>query len=183
MEGTIRQSKAERLYWFAGWTYDFSKIATIVLVIGLVVNYFFFSLMVVRGTSMRPTYVDGNVQLINRVIYDFHAPQRGDVVALYFPGETQQRFIKRIVGLPGETISISSGKVYINNQQLNEPYLTSDVISAPDMLRTLGSNEYFVMGDNREVSSDSRAWGPVPTSFIIGKVETHLTSLPPSNAL
>lgn len=178
-----KQSRTERVYWLAGWAYDFSKVATIVLVLALIVNYFFYSLMVVRGTSMVPTFVDGNVQTISRVAYDLHAPTRGDVIALYFPGETQERFIKRIIGLPGETININGGKVYVNSKQLNEPYLASTVVTAPDLTLTLPNDQYFVMGDNRTVSSDSRAWGPVPKSFIIGKVGPRLVSLPASKNL
>lgn len=192
MEGTswtarpttkTKPGRLERLYWLAGWTYDFSKVATVILVLAIIVNYFFFSLMVVRGTSMRPNYVDGNVQIVNRLAYDLHSPQRGDVIALYFPGETQQRFIKRIIGLPGETVTITDGQVFIDNRLLSEPYLPKGLVTFPDMERRLSSDEYFVMGDNRPVSSDSRAWGTLPRSFIIGKVETHLVNLPASQSL
>lgn len=175
-----KTSRIERLYWLFGWAYDFSRVATILLLVALAVNYFFFSVMVVRGKSMVPTYVDGNVQLVNRIVYALHPPQRGDVVALNFPGEPNQRFVKRIIGLPGETVAVSGGKVYVNNQPLAEKYLPSGLQSLPDLTRTLVSNEYFVMGDNRPVSSDSRSWGPVPKSFLIGKVATRLLSLPTS---
>jgi len=161
-----------------GWIYDFSKIATLLLLIGLLVHYFFFSILIVRGQSMEPNYIDGQVYAINRITYRLHMPQRGDAIAMFFPGETQKRFIKRVIGLPGETVSIQDGRVFINNQLLQEAYLPAEVTTLPNLNRILQSDEYFVMGDNRLVSSDSRAWGTVPSSFIIGKVETHVATLP-----
>ncbi len=169
--------RIEKLYWLFGWAYDFSRVATILLVVALVVNYFFFSVMVVRGQSMAPSYTDGNVQLIDRIIYTLRLPQRGDVVALRFPGEPNQRFVKRIVGLPGETVRVTNGQVFINGQLLAEQYVPADMKTLPDTSKKLVSNEYFVMGDNRAVSSDSRAWGPVPKSFLIGKVEKRLLNV------
>lgn len=172
----------ERLFWVSGWIYDFSKIATIFLIIGLVAHYFFFTVLVVRGKSMEPSYEDGQVLLIDRVNYRFQSPQRGDVVAMYFPGETERRFLKRLVGLPGETIAIKGSKVLIDGVALDEAYLPEATVTSPDLERKLQANEYFVLGDNRSVSSDSRAWGPVPKSFLAGKVRQPLLSLPQSNA-
>lgn len=176
-EALVRPTIAERLFWITGWIYDFSKIAITLLLIGLVVHYFFYSLLVVRGRSMEPNYVDGDVLVINKIAYLVGKPERGDVIAMFFPGETEKRFIKRIIGLPGETVKVSDGKVYINNQLLTEPYLPSDVTTIPDSTRTLEPGEYFAFGDNRAVSSDSRAWGPVPKSFIIGKIAAHLLTI------
>jgi len=127
---------------------------------------------------MFPTYHDGAVLSVNKVAYVTGAPERGDVVAMFFPGETQKRFIKRIVALPGETITVFQGQVFINNQPLDEDYLVPGVVTIPDQKRTLVTGEYFVMGDNRANSSDSRAWGPVPESFIIGKAVSRLFELP-----
>lgn len=171
MEGTsaTTQSVSERFYWTTGWIYDFSKIATILLLIGLGMHYFFFTAMVVRGKSMVPNYQDGEVLTVNKIAYVVDSPKRGDVVAMYFPGETEKRFIKRVVGLPGERVSIRSGRIYLNDQLFKESYLNSSLLTQPDLDRKLVAGEYFVMGDNRGNSSDSRAWGPVPESFIIGK--------------
>lgn len=174
----MRAERVERLFWYTGWLYDFTKIATIVLVLGLLVNYFFVSFLVVRGKSMYPNYKDGQVMLVNKLAYLTSSPQRGDVVGMYFPGETQKRFIKRVIGLPGETVKVSGGKVYIDGKLLDEPYLSSSVTTTPDLERTLQSGEYFVFGDNRPDSSDSRAWGSVPQSFIVGKAVQKLFSLP-----
>lgn len=160
----------ERLFWVSGWIYDFSKLATGLLVVGLITHYFFFTILVVKGTSMEPNYVDGEMLIINKISYELGRPSRGDVVAMFFPGETEKRFIKRVVGLPGETVSIKDGLVYINGRQLAETYLPPKLVTGPDLERTLQPTEYFVLGDNRSVSSDSRSWGTVPRSFIIGKI-------------
>lgn len=169
--------KIEKLFWVTGWIYDFSKIATVLLILGLLTHYFFFTILVVRGKSMLPNFTDGEVLIINKIAYRYIPPARGDVVAMYWPGETEKRFIKRIVGLPGETVMVRDGKVYINGVRLNEEYLDSSVVTSNELDRTLQSNEYFVFGDNRANSSDSRAWGPVPKSFLIGKIGSEVFQL------
>jgi signal peptidase I len=174
---TAPLSFSERLYWISGWAYDFSKFATLLLLIGLFCHYFVFTILVVRGQSMFPTYDDGQVLTVNKIAYVIGSPQHGDVVAMYFPGETEKRFIKRVIAVPGETVTIFQGHVYINNQPLEESYLDSELVTIPDLKRTLVAGEYFVMGDNRGNSSDSRAWGPVPESFIIGKAVSRIGSL------
>jgi signal peptidase I len=179
MRGVI----AEKLFWFSGWVYDFSKIATILLAGGLLVHYFLFSVLIVRGESMEPNHSDGEVLLINKISYYISTPERGDVIAMYFPGETERRFIKRIIAIPGETIEIDAGQVFINGTELPEEYLPIDMETVPPLERLLGKGEYFVLGDNRNASSDSRAWGPVPESFIIGKIHSRLAELPSSQGV
>lgn len=174
----MKTSFIERIYWFFGWTYDFTKLATYLLAFILVVHYFFVSILVVRGESMVPNFIDGEVLLVNKISYWTGKPERGDAVAMYFPGESERRFIKRVVALPGETIKISAGKVYLNGKIFNETYLPAQLETAPDLERKLSAAEYFVMGDNRGASSDSRSWGTVPESFIIGKVANRLFNLP-----
>jgi len=170
--------KIERLFWVTGWIYDFSKIATVLLIVGLLIHYFFFTILIVHGTSMLPNFTDGEVLVINKITYRYQIPERGDVVAMYWPGETQKRFIKRIVGLPGETVTVDGGRVYINSKLLPESYLDRSVTTSNEQVRTLQTDEYFVLGDNRSSSSDSRAWGPVPKSFLIGKIGPELFHLP-----
>lgn len=179
----MREGIADRLFWFSGWLYDFSKLATILLVVGLIVHYFFYSVLVVRGASMEPNYHDGQVLAVSKITYQIDNPKRGDVVAMFFPGETDKRFIKRVIGLPGETVVVSDGHVYIDGQVLPEAYLPSGLVTVPELTRQLSSDEYFVLGDNRTNSSDSRAWGPVPESFIIGKAALPLFSIGASNEL
>lgn len=124
---------------------------------------------------MEPLLIDGDIMLINRIEYHSQLPERGDVIAMYFPGAAQEKYVKRIIGLPGETVEIKSGKVYINNIELPEAYV-NDARTTPDQVTQLDSNEYFVMGDNRAVSSDSRTWGPLPKKYIIGEVKNRLTN-------
>lgn len=128
---------------------------------------------VVSGASMSPTFETGHYLIIDKVSYKFNPPQRDDVVVMKFPEDTSRDFIKRIIGLPGETVQIKDGVVTIINAEhpqgfkLNESfiqYTKRDTLSI-----TLNTNEYFVMGDNRAGSYDSRAWGPLPLSDIIGK--------------
>jgi len=177
-----RRDLLERLYWTSGWVYDFSKLATTLLIVGLITHYFLYTVLVVKGKSMEPSYIDGEALTVNKISYLVSKPKRFDVVAMYFPGETEKRFIKRIIGLPGEKISVKDGRVYVNDVLLGEKYLSSSLITAPDSEKTLQKGEYFVMGDNRLVSSDSRAWGPVPKSFIVGKVGARLSGKGPTLA-
>lgn len=173
----MKKNILEKLFWYSGWFYDFTKYATLVVVFCVIVHYFFVSVLVIRGASMYPNYQDGYLMLVNKISYFTDDPERGDVVGMFFPGETDKRFIKRVIGLPGETIRISQGRVYINNQLLEENYLDSTIFTSPSLERTLQAGEYFVMGDNRNESSDSRAWGPVPRSFIVGKATERIISV------
>ena len=120
---------------------------------------------------MEPNFYDGQRVLVNKIVYNFHEPERGDVIILhppppYDPDATP--FIKRIIGLPGETIEVKDGEVYINGSKLYEPYIEA----APDyaIKREIPANEYFVLGDNRNNSNDSHGGWTVPRQNIIGKV-------------
>ncbi|MEX2012154.1 MAG: signal peptidase I [Patescibacteria group bacterium] len=174
---TTPEGTTEKLFWFSGWLYDFSKYAAVLLALGLITHYFFYTIIIVRGESMEPNYLDGNVVLIDKISYQLGNPQRGDVVAMFFPGEASKHFIKRVVGLPGEKITIKDSQLYVNNKIIPELYLLESVVTLPNITRQLSADEYFVMGDNRSNSSDSRAWGPVPESFILGKAKTKLITV------
>lgn len=124
----------------------------------------------VDSVSMQPTLFAGDFVLVNKLAYRFGSPARGDVVVFKYPPDpTQIPYIKRIIGLPGDHIHISDGKVYINGQLLLEPYLKVSTNRGGDW--TVPANSIFVMGDNRNNSSDSRSWGFVPIENIIGKAE------------
>ncbi len=127
---------------------------------------------VVLSISMQPNLVEGQRLLISRVSYMFNKPQRGEIVVFepnnYTPDE--DRLIKRLIGLPGETIEFRNQSVYINNTKLTEPYLNEPCrsTSCPDKSWTLGVDEYFLMGDNRNHSRDSRSFGAIKRKQIVG---------------
>ena len=150
----------------------------------------------VEGASMQPTLEGGQYLLVNKLVYfkldmarlsrvipfwvvdqsseagerfALRPPQRGEVIVFHYPRDTTKDFVKRVIGLPGETVGVESGEVFIDGEQLVEPYLTSrDTSSSNEII--LGDNEYYVMGDNRRGSNDSRNWGPVAGELVLGKV-------------
>ena len=125
---------------------------------------------VVEGASMHPTLTTGQFLVVNRLQYTVDDPQRGDIVVFHAPANPQQDFIKRIIALPGETIEFRASAVYIDGQLLNEPYINEACIiqRCPDSILLLGYDEYFVMGDNRNRSSDSRQFGAIERNRIVG---------------
>ena len=127
-----------------------ARVAALVVVSFILFKFVFIPIRV-EGTSMTPTYRNGRLNLINRLAYRWHAPRRGDVVAVRADG-TYTVLLKRIVGLPGERVAIRRGRVLVNGQALDEPYARGREISAPPGGYVLGDDEYFVIGDNRDVS-------------------------------
>ncbi|MGH9320474.1 MAG: signal peptidase I [Vicinamibacteria bacterium] len=124
----------------------------------------------VQGTSMSPELADGERILVNKFLYYFGDIQRGDVVVFWYPEDPDLSFIKRVVGLPGETVEIQSGAVYVNGRLLDESYVSggnADQRSFPP--QEIRSGHFFVLGDNRKGSNDSRSWGLVPERYIYGK--------------
>jgi signal peptidase I len=122
------------------------------------------------GDSMLPNFHNGEMILVDRVTYRFSEPKRGDVVVFHYPRAPQEDFIKRVIGLPGETVEISNGVVTINQDPLPEPYVDGQATLFYRPVKvTLSPDEYFVMGDNRNYSSDSRTWGPLPREHIVGR--------------
>jgi signal peptidase I len=164
--------------------WDFAKVILIALAIILPVRYFVFQPFIVSGSSMEPNYSDGQYLIIDELSYRFSDPERGDVLVIRYPKDRKQFFIKRVIGLPGEKIEIDNGRVTIVNDKnpdgitLDEAYLPSQGLSFPHNTSVVGgkktitlkSDEYFMMGDNRLASSDSRDWGPLDEDDIIGKV-------------
>jgi len=154
--------------------WDFLKIVLIAAIIVLPIRYFLFQPFIVKGESMVPTFQSGDYLIVDEISYKFGDPQRGDVVVLKYPLDLSQRFIKRIIGLPGETVEVKDGKVYIEKDgkdiTLNEKkYLPGLLITDGDIRITLPEGKYFVMGDNRQFSFDSRKWGLLPREDIVGK--------------
>jgi signal peptidase I len=121
----------------------------------------------VDGSSMEPTLNSGEYVVVNKLAYKFGPPRVKDVVVFHFPRDPQQEYIKRIIGLPGDRVNVSNGKVYVNGIRLQEDYITSP----PQYEDTwvIPEDSIFVLGDNRNNSSDSHNWGPVPMDYVVGK--------------
>jgi len=122
----------------------------------------------VDGASMQPGLHTNEYVLVDKVSYLFQAPQRGDVIVFHYPLDTSKDFIKRIIGIPGDTIVTTSDSVSVDGQILHEPYVSLPFNFASNTWK-LGSGQFFVMGDNRNNSLDSRTWGPLDRNYIIGK--------------
>ncbi len=153
------------------------KVVVISLAIIIPIRYFLVQPFFVKGASMENTFEDGDYILIDEISYRFRNPDRGDTIVFRFPEDQSQFFIKRAIGLPNETLEIKDDKVIIYNKQkpqgfvLDESgYLMPGQSTLDNMRIKLDPNEYFVMGDNRLRSSDSRRWGPLNRSLITGRV-------------
>ncbi|MER3632919.1 MAG: signal peptidase I [Blastocatellia bacterium] len=149
----------------------------LILVVLTLIGVFFVQPVVVEGTSMLPMLHDGERLLVNKfVYYDIQSVgwghlERGDVVVFWFPREPEKSYVKRIIGLPGETIEIREGRVFVDGRELPEPYIDPEYNRSMATFppRRVDDHHYFVMGDNRDNSSDSRYWGTVPEKYIFGR--------------
>jgi len=121
----------------------------------------------VDGSSMLPTLHNGEFVLVNRLAYRFDAPQRGDIVVFHYPPDPQQDLIKRVIGLPGDTVHVQGGTVWVNDEPLDEPYIAQPPLYSGTWVVPPGN--LFVLGDNRNDSSDSHSWGMLPFENIVGK--------------
>ncbi len=155
-----------------------STVFTILIVLAIVIpiRIYVAKPFLVNGSSMDPSFASWDYLLIDVFTYKFlHEPERGDVIVFTAPVANNKYFIKRVIGLPGETVELKDGKVSIYNEKhkdgftLNEPYVAEYNTSYRNMSLTLGDDEYFVMGDNRAGSYDSRFWGPLKREFIVGR--------------
>lgn len=127
----------------------------------------FFPRVRVENISMKPTLEPGELLLVNKLAYKLGNPHHGDVIVFHYPGNPEEDYIKRLIGLPGDEIRVEGGLVYVNGQALDEPY-----ISAPPTYRGVWEvppDSFFVLGDNRNQSSDSHSWGFVPIENVVGK--------------
>ncbi|MEK9153833.1 MAG: signal peptidase I [Patescibacteria group bacterium] len=157
---------------------EFLQIIAIAAIVVVPIRYFVFQPFLVKGASMEPNFHEGDYLIIDELSYRLRNPERGEVVVFHFPFDPSQRYIKRVIGLPGETVAIKNGQVDIMAGDgsivvLSEPYAqgiyTNTGSATGDANVTLKSDEYFVLGDNRAHSSDSREWGMVNRKFIIGR--------------
>jgi signal peptidase I len=131
----------------------------------------------IEGQSMEPNLRDGEYVLIDKISYLLHSPERGDVV-VFTPPNSERDYIKRVIGLPGDTVEIRGGQVYVNGTALDEPYL-GQMASNGNQAFVVDEGRYFVMGDNRNNSSDSRAFGAIAPQTIVGRA--WLVYWPPSD--
>ena len=122
----------------------------------------------ISGPSMQNTLHSGQFVLVNKLAYLFHEPERGDVIVFHEPDQANRDLIKRVIGLPGDKITLDSSNVWVNGVELNEPYITQKY-NPGAQTETVPAGQYFVMGDNRPVSEDSRYFGFVPKDYIVGK--------------
>lgn len=171
-----KEDNATGIKKYLPFVFEVIKIGIIAFLIVMPIRYFLFQPFIVSGASMSPTFSTGDYLIIDEISYRFSSPQRGDVIVFnagFIPGYVNQRFIKRIIGLPGETVNVSNGEVKITNGEqttvLQEKYLPENSRTDGETNITLGADEYFVMGDNRPYSYDSRMWGVVNKKDIIGK--------------
>lgn len=145
------------------------KVVIIALVIILPVRYYFIKPFYVKGASMEPNFYDHEYLVIDEISYRFKEPLRGEIIVFRYPRDPKQFFIKRIIGLPGETVQITDGHVYVNGEMLEELYLETGTTTKGEIVLTLQPDEYFVMGDNRDFSLDSRSFGPLTREFVVGR--------------
>jgi len=161
------------------WSEGFKLLRDIFLIIVVFILFgvFFVQPVVVEGTSMLPQLHDGERLLVNKLVYykiqsvSWGHIERGDIVVFWFPNDPDKSYVKRVIGLPGEMVELKNGKVIVDGRELTESYLDKEhnqsLPSAPP--KKVEDHHYFVMGDNRDNSSDSRYWGLVPEKYIYGK--------------
>jgi signal peptidase I len=159
--GALRRTSGWKL-----WMRDllFSAAASVLIIT------FLYQPVRVEGTSMLPRLVDQDRLFINKFVYHFQAIERGDVVVFRYPRDVQKSYIKRVIAVPGDRLQIDHGNVYVNDRLLSEPYIPQEYRDTRSLdAMVVPADEYFVMGDHRSISSDSREFGPVKRDLIYGK--------------
>lgn len=156
--------------------FELVKIIVIALAIVIPIRYFLIQPFYVKGASMEPTFHDHEYLIVNEITYRFDDPIRGDVVVFKYPRNPEQYFIKRIIALPNESVKVENGAVYIQKVDSEDwllldesAYLDETVKSYPNVEMTMAEDEYFVLGDNRSSSLDSRMFGAIGEEYLIGK--------------
>jgi len=160
---------------FLGWLRTLGSAAvyaTLIVTFGLQVAR-------VDGQSMAPTLADQDRLIVNKLVYRMSVPRCGDIVMLYYPKNPDQSFLKRVIAAEGDTVRINDGHVYVNDMPLDDSYVSSEYRSHEDWgPLVVAEGYYFVMGDHRNNSSDSRTWGLVPRKYITGKVQVRWWPIP-----
>lgn len=167
--------RKENTFW------ELVKFAILALLIVIPIRAFIAQPFIVNGNSMVPTFQNGEYLIVDEISYRFNEPERGDVIIFRYPKDKTKFFIKRIIGLPSDTVIIKGNTITIKNEEfpngfaLYEPYIEHK--SSNNLKTELEDNEYFVMGDNRTASSDSRVWGPLQRKLIVGRALIRLIPL------
>ena len=161
---------------------DLVKFALIALLIVLPIRLFVAQPFIVRGASMEPTFHNSEYLIVDQLSYRFSEPKRGDVIILRYPKDPSVFFIKRVIGLPGETVELIGGTIVVSRPDapaltLTESYLAPERLQNEYGVYSLGEDEYFVLGDNRRESSDSRSWGVLVRSEVVGRAVLRLLPL------
>lgn len=157
------------------FVWEIFKVMVISVAIIVPVRYFLIKPFYVKGASMEPSFYNREYLIINEISYRFDAPERGDTIVFRYPFDPSQYFIKRVIGLPGERVRITEGEVYIaapgqdGENVLKEDYLLPAMKTLGEIKVTLAQDEYYLLGDNRTASLDSRSFGPVKRDYIVGK--------------
>ncbi len=158
---------------FLNYFWETLKIVFFALLIVIPIRFYLFQPFIVRGASMEPSFHEADYLIVDQLSYRFREPERGEVIVFHYPQDPQKRHIKRIIGLPGEEVVIEEEKIFIIDDGemivLEEEYLPLPRTSGEERI-FLEEDHYFVMGDNRSASFDSRNWGSLPKKNIIGKV-------------
>ena len=167
-EQPVETSHRSPILMLAGWIRDL----LVSVFLAVVVILFLYQPVKVEGTSMMPALVDQERIFINKFVYRFGISdiRRGDMVVFWFPMDPTKSYIKRVIGIPGDTVEVDNGTVIVNGQRLEEDYVLNEYRDrAPMAPFKVQDEEFFVMGDHRSSSNDSRSWGPVPRKYIYGK--------------
>ena len=160
------QNKRSLAGTFFHWTRDLC----LSVFLAVIVILFLYQPVKVEGTSMMPTLDDQERIFINKFVYRFESIDRGDTVVFWYPGDPTKSYIKRVIGIPGDRVEVDEGTVIINGKPLEEEYVPAEFRDSSSMTaRRVPPGEYFVLGDHRSSSNDSRAWGMVPRRYIYGK--------------
>lgn len=151
------------------------KIAVIAGVTIALVRYYLFKPFYVKGASMEPNFYDHEYLIIDELSYRFREPTRGEVIVFKYPENPKEYFLKRIIGLPGERVRVANGEIFIYNNahpegvKIDESYLSKDLPTGGDTMTQLTASQYYVLGDNRSNSFDSRRFGPIDKSAVVGR--------------